>query len=84
MPPVVPGSPAQTSKTFREPGAGATSAGTVAKALRWQALHDPAPAWERLPEWKYGLRQRRAQRSSGQMSSVAMVFGCLAFVLAIF
>jgi hypothetical protein len=31
MPPVVPGSPAQTSKTFREPGAGAVSAGTVAK-----------------------------------------------------
>jgi hypothetical protein len=40
-----------------------------------------------LPEWR--LRQRRAQRSSGQMSSGAMViavysFGCLAFVLVIF
>jgi len=48
--------------------------------LRWFA----APAREWLSEWEYGLRQRRAQRSSAQMSSVAMVFGCLALILAIF
>jgi hypothetical protein len=29
-------------------------------------------------------QQKRAQRSSARMSSVGMVFGCLAFVLAIF
>ena len=48
--------------------------------LRWF----PAPAREWLSEREYGLRQRRAQRSTDQMSSVAMVFGCLASILAIF
>jgi len=48
--------------------------------LRWF----PAPAREWLSEREYGLRQRRAQRSSDRMSSVAMVFGCLALILAIF
>jgi hypothetical protein len=47
--------------------------------LRWF----PAPAREWLSEREYGLRQKRAQRSCAQMSSFAMVFGCLAFVLVI-
>ena len=70
MPPVVPGSPAQTSKTFREPGAGATSAGTIAKGATLADATRSRACMGAVPGMEVWAEARRT--SSGQVVSKAM------------
>jgi hypothetical protein len=65
---VVPGSPALTSKTFREPGAGAVSAGTVAEGTALAGATRSRTCMRAVPGVEVWTEARQAHLSSRQSS----------------